>query len=167
MNNRKALNLKVGDTHACQRESIIYIPLKKHLTINSTWNYRLVLKALNCIILGDSLDPLRRKEQNCSLLLHHPKCSRLSRRETIKSARGELKHNLLLSSSFLLQLWLFRAKFIPMWIWNSIAWFKPKNSSDFTFVWDKEVLNFIFSQVLHTDLSKWAKSGRAVFEFWF
>lgn len=36
MNNRKGLNHKVGDIHVCQQESIIYIPLKKHLTIQST-----------------------------------------------------------------------------------------------------------------------------------
>lgn len=52
-------NHKVWDIHVCQQESIIYIPLKKHLTIHSTWDYGLVLKALNYIIVGDSLDPLR------------------------------------------------------------------------------------------------------------
>lgn len=78
MNNRKGLNHKVGDIHVCQQESIIYIPLKKHLTIQSTWDYRLVLEALNYITVGDSLDPLSQREQDYSGFSHHQKCSELS-----------------------------------------------------------------------------------------
>lgn len=119
MNSRKVLNHKVGDIHVWQQESIIYIPLKKHLTIHSSWEYRQVLKALNYIIGRSSLEPLRQREQNYLGVSHPQKLSELSAGGASSHAR-EMNHNLLLISSLLPRLWLSREKLFVKLIWNLI-----------------------------------------------
>lgn len=130
INKSKSLHHNVEDIHVCQQESIIYMPLKKHLRIHSTWYYRLVVKALNYNTVGDTLDLLRQRKRNSSGLSHHQKCLGLSHVRNHQSCWRQLESPPFVEQFYFLQLCFLGKKkkihIVPKLIWNSTAWLNPK-----------------------------------------